>query len=107
MDDTLTKIMALIKNGSVRISSHGYDELASDAIRIRDIVDSIEGARLVEDYPEYPKGPCVLVLQRAADGSAIHAVWGIPRGSVEPAVLKTAYRPDPKRWTEYFMRRIR
>jgi hypothetical protein len=39
------------------------------------------------------------------DGNPIHAVWGIPRGSTSPAVLVTAYRPDPERWVDGFKRR--
>jgi hypothetical protein len=35
----------------------------------------------------------------------VHAVWGIPKGATGPAVLVTAYRPDPSRWSEDFMRR--
>ena len=35
------------------------------------------------------------------------AVWGIPKESASPAVLVTAYRPDPERWSGDFNRRNR
>jgi len=54
---------------------------------------------------EYPKGPSALVLQSDRGGRPIHVVWGIPRGESSPAVLVTAYRPDPDRWTDDFQRR--
>lgn len=105
MSETLTRIQKLAAEGSVRISEHGYDELAADAITAREIVNGLASATLLEDYPDYPKGPCVLVLQVASDQKPIHAVWGIPKGESEPAVLVTAYRPDPDRWADNFKRR--
>ena len=102
---TLEQIMALVKHREVMISDHGYDELAEDAISVKDIISSVMNGIIVEDYPDYFKGPCVLVLQKDRQGNPIHAVWGIPKGSSSPAVLVTAYRPDPNRWSNDCMRR--
>jgi hypothetical protein len=74
---------------------------------VRDIVADVFNGRLVEDYPGFPKGPCVLVLQKDRNGDPIHVVWGIPKGQISPAVVVTAYRPDPKGWTSDFLRRIK
>lgn len=95
----------LIENGDIRISEHGYDELAADDIAVRAIVAGSPGGIVLEEYPEYSKGPCVLTMLKDREGEPIHAVWGIPRGSTSPAVLVTAYRPDPERWLDGLRRK--
>ena len=102
---TFERITDLVTQGQVRVSSHGYDELSEDSIYVKDIVSSLSSAIVVEDYPDFYKGPCVLVLQTDRHGEPIHVVWGIPKGSFSPAVLVTAYRPDPNFWLDGFLRR--
>ena len=105
MSETLRRIQNLVVGEKLRISAHGYEELADDDILVMEVVSGVCEGVMVEDYPDYVKGPCVLVLQRDSEGEAIHAVWGIPRGASEPAVLITAYRPDPEKWNDDFSRR--
>jgi hypothetical protein len=105
VSNTLEKIRELVAAGSVRISDHGYDELAADGLLAGEVLAGVANSDLVEDYPQYAKGPCVLLLQADNQGRPIHAVWGIPKGRNEPAVLVTAYRPDPDLWENGFLRR--
>ncbi len=105
MSETFALVRGLVVSGEVRISEHGYDELADDGISVSEILAGVSAGTVVEDYPDYPKGRSVLVLQLDGAGRAIHVVWGIPKGFTSPAVLVTAYRPDATRWDERFMER--
>ena len=105
MSDIFKVILDLIECNEIVISNHGYDELADDHIFIRDILYGIKKAIVVENYPEYPKGPCVLLLQKDSNGEPIRVVWGIRKGANSPAVLVTAYRPDPEIWEDDYLRR--
>jgi len=101
------KLTDLITAGDVRISEHGYDALADDGLTIAGVLSGVPRAVVLEEYPDYPKGPAALVLQLDAEGNPVHAVWGIPRGYTSSAVLVTAYKPDPALWDSTFTRRVR
>ena len=105
MSEFLELIRALIRAGEVRISEHGYDELAEDQLTAKEVVAGVQEAVVVEEYPNYPKGPSALLLQKDQMGESVHVVWGIPKGYDKPVVLVTAYRPDPERWSKNFTKR--
>ena len=105
MSETLRRVQSLILSGDVRVSDHGYDELDADGILADDALVGIVSAVAVEDYPDRARGPSVLTLQHDATGRVIHVVWAIPANERCPAVLVTAYRPDPALWDGEFKRR--
>ena len=41
MSDTLRRIRGLVGLGDVRVSEHGYDQLAEDGILMRDVVGGL------------------------------------------------------------------
>ncbi len=105
MSMTFDKVRALVQQGEVGVSDHGYEEMSDEDILARDVLAGVFDGVVVEDYPMYAKGPCVLVLQRDLNRQPIHVVWGIPKGRSSSAVVVTAYRPNPDLWSEDFTRR--
>ncbi len=102
---TIALVRELALRQQVQVSLHGYDELAADNLYVQEILAGVQAAIVVEDYPTYHKGPCVLVFQKDSAGQPIHVLWGIARGVSAPAVIITAYRPDSERWSDDFLRR--
>ena len=105
MSETFKIILKLIENKALVVSNHGYEELSEDNVWLKDLIKGAKHGVVIEDYPDYPKGPCVLVLQRDSRGNPIHVVWGIPKGRQSRAVLITAYGPDRNLWSDDFSRR--
>jgi len=105
LSDFLERIQILVEAGELRISEHGYDELSEDGIPVRDAIRGISEAVAVEEYPSSGRGPAVLVLEYDKQKEPIHVVWGIPAGYESPAVLITAYRPNPEKWDDDFVTR--
>jgi hypothetical protein len=105
LSNTLAQVQALVANGQIRLSLHGFREMAADGISLDDLLVSLDSAIAIEDYLDANRGPTVLVLQRDITDRPAHVVWGIRKGSQGPAVLVTAYRPDPLLWSSDFMKR--
>ena len=101
----MRRVQALVLSGDFLLSDHGFDELAKDGILPGSALAGVATAIAVEDYRDRRRGPSVLALQDDADGRPIHVVWTIPAGARRPAVLVTAYRPDPALWDSEFKRR--
>ena len=106
MSQTLPLVQQLVARGEVRISEHGYDELAVDGISVQEILLGVPASEVVEDYPDYFKGPCVLVLQKDQSGLPVHVVWGVVKNTLTPAVVVTANRPRPDSWSNDFKTRL-
>ena len=84
MSTTLTRIQDLAARGEIRVSAHGYDELAADGILATDAITGLSRALIVEDYPTYSKGPAVLVLVRTRQGCRSTLCGVFPRGRIHP-----------------------
>jgi hypothetical protein len=104
MSEILHQVQVLVSSRDIRVSQHGLRELAADHIDLEDILAGIAAAVVVEEYPTSRMEPSVLILQSDRIGP-IHVMWGVPKATGTPAVLVTAYRPNPERWSPDFTRR--
>jgi hypothetical protein len=105
LSETLRRIQALVLGGDYLVSDHGFNELEEDAILPVEAIAGIAAAIAIEEYRDRTRGPSVLALQHDGHGRAIHIVWGIAAGQRRPAVLITAYRPNPALWDSDFRKR--
>ena len=104
MSETLLRVKTLVLAGDYLVSEHGFDELKEDGILPSDAIEGVAEAIAIEDYPDRARGTSVLALQHDANGG-FTLVWAIPAGQRRPAVLVTAYRPNPDLWDSDFKRR--
>lgn len=90
---------------NVAVSQHAAGRIRVRGILLADIVSGAAVGEVIEDYPDFHKGPALLMLQHDSGGAAIHIVWGIEAGTTEPAVIVTAYWPDSRQWSDDFRTR--
>lgn len=107
MSELLATIRRLVGNGEVLVSQHGRERLAASAITTDEIYSGVEAAKIVEEYVDAWKGPTILLPQQDTLGRPLHVLWGLTKNASGPAVLVTAYRPDPRLWTDDFKARKR
>ncbi|MFW6082073.1 MAG: DUF4258 domain-containing protein [Desulfosalsimonas sp.] len=74
MSNFLMQLQNLIDTGDVQISEHGYDVLAEDELTARELLAGVKNAIIIEEYPDYSKGPCVLTLQQDRSERPVHVV---------------------------------
>ena len=103
-DDITTRIRSLVRRGRYRLSLHAERERDADRIQIAELEEALVSVRLelIEDYPEDPRGYSHLVLGFTDADEPIHAVCGDHEGTV---VIVTVYRPNPKLWQDYRIRK--
>jgi hypothetical protein len=93
LSELLLKIQRLVETKDVRVSEHGYDAMIDDTLTVREIITGMPSGVLLEEYPNYGKGPALLLLQQDKFDHPIHVVWGIPKGSNRPAVICNGLPP--------------
>jgi hypothetical protein len=105
MSNVEGRIKQLAVAQTVVVSQHAAAQLRKRNILLADIIGGAASGDVIEDYPTFHKGPAVLMLQRDGRDAPLHVVWGLELGTTEPAVIVTAYVPDPSKWSADFRTR--
>lgn len=99
-------IIAAIRADRIRITDHADEEALADRLSYDEIFLSVLQGEVIEDYPGDKPFPSCLVHGETFSGEPVHSVWAYNEAN-QWAVLITVYRPDPKRWINWRIRRSR
>ena len=104
MNARLERIRTLVRRSRYRLSLHAEQERDADAITISELESALgsDTLELVEDYATDPRGHSQLLLGFTAAGDPVHVVCAIHEDTV---VVITVYRPNPRLWQDYRVRR--
>lgn len=101
----LKQIKSIVDQKNYRLTLHAEFERDADQITIEEIEEALFSpkAKIIEDYPNDPRGHSCLVLGFTKQKHPIHIVCGI--GEHETLVVITVYRPDPEEWIDWQIRK--
>ncbi len=100
----IENIKEAIQHKRIRITDHADEEAVADGIVFGEISFSVFHGEVIESYPDDRPFPSCLVYGKTPDGDPVHSVWAYNNDNLW-AVLITVYRPDPKRWINWRVRR--
>lgn len=90
-------IIDLIKKNNILWSEHAYNKVLSELIDPDIVFSTLSTFEILEEYPFHERGACFLALH-FFKGVPLHVVWGISKGTKEPAIVVTIYRPKESKW---------
>jgi len=100
----IKKIVEAIRTKRIQITDHADEETQADKLKYEEIYYSVLNGEIIEDYPQDTPYPSCLIYGQTFAGEPVHSVWAYNQKS-KWAVLITVYRPDPKRWIDYKIRK--
>ncbi len=100
----LVQIQEKVKQQQYRLTSHAEQEREPDRITKEEIEETLlsHQAEVIESYLEDARGRSCLVLGFTKGERPLHIVCGL---GAEMLIIITVYRPDPKQWINWRLRR--
>jgi len=100
----IKEIIKAFKENRYEYSGHAVDQGILKHISRSEIVEAVENAKIIEDYPEDKYGPSCLIYGKTVLGRPLHIHCSYP--SRPKVKIITVYEPNPDEWDEYQKRRI-
>jgi hypothetical protein len=100
----IESILESIEANRIRITDHADEEAYNDRLSFDEILASISGGEMIEQYSEDKPYPSCLILSKNVKDEPIHTVWAYNH-EAQSSVLITVYRPDPEQWIDGRIRR--
>ena len=97
-------IRAEIQKQSYEISLHADDERLADGLSVIQLELALSDCKILEDYPDDPRGESCLVLGFTPDGTPVHVVCG--RNPSGHLILVTVYIPNMPKWRDPYTRNV-
>ncbi|EFI33377.1 conserved hypothetical protein [Desulfonatronospira thiodismutans ASO3-1] len=100
MDDNL--IARLVDSGNYQFRKHAAERAAERGIDPLDVKEAILNGKIIEHYPDDPRGYSFLVSGKSREIKYTHIVCGYQDGILW---IITVYEPDPEDWHDPYQRR--
>ena len=92
---TLKDVRALSVAGNINFTRHAVTETSSRGISLAEVSEAIASGEILENYPDYPRGPCCLVNGITAVNRPLHIVCTTAQLTL---IIVTAYEPRMPKW---------
>ena len=78
-----------------RVTPHAQQEMAEEDILLSDVLEALQKAQILENYPEHRRGACCLVCGYTLMRRPLHIVCTTEQPLL---ILITVYEPKPPKW---------
>jgi hypothetical protein len=95
---TIEAIRQAVQAQRWRMSGHARFNAVARHIAETELLASLAGGEIIEDYPTDPRGASALVLGHAPAGRPLHAVCTLDAGGT--LLIITVYEPQMPWWTD-------
>lgn len=93
--DIVERVRTHARTENFRLTRHALEEMVEEAISLREVLEVIGSAEVLENYPEHRRGPCCLLCGKTEAGRPLHIVATTMRPEL---IIITVYEPKAPKW---------